>query len=136
MGKFLFGSAPSSQMMQTPGGQAADQFFQSQASQEGYGFKPDEELYNRRFADILEKGKEGAKGSFADLGFGGGRHGVLGSALTGLERDVGLAKESAISGRQEEHKRQILGGLGRAGGTAVTQPGSPGLIGNIASALG
>lgn len=133
MGSFLFGSRPSSQMMQTPGARQADQFFQTKANQQNYGFNIDEEFYNRRFDKIISDASEKSRGTFADLGFSGGRQGVLGSSLAGIESRGQLEKEKEIKAASEANKQQILGGLGRGGGAAVTTPGSRGLIGDIAS---
>ena len=135
MGEFLFGSAPSSSMMQTPGARQADQFFQGKANQENYGFNVDQEFYDKRFDQVISDSSERSRGTFADLGFSGGRQGVLGSSLANIEARGGLEKEKEIMGASEAHKAQILGGLGGGGGQVANTPGSQGLIGGLAQTV-
>lgn len=136
MGKMLFGSAPSSQMMQTQGARQSDQWFQSRANQKGMGFAPNEEFYKKQLDEDLKLGDELEMGTFADLGFGGRRQGVMASSMANRQRQTRLASSRDKNQAKQDWERMISGGLGRGGGAAVTTPGSEGLIGSLAGAIG
>ena len=135
MGKMLFGSPSSSQMMQTPGGRQSDQWFQSRANQEGMGFKPNAEFYDKQLKEDLQLGDQMERGTWGDLGFSGGRQGVMASSMGNRQRQTRLASARDRNAAKQQWEGRIMGGLGRGGGAAVTTPGDEGLIGSLASAV-
>lgn len=135
MGKMLFGSSPSSQMMQTPGSRQSDQWFQGRANQKGMGFDPNKEFYDEQLDENLRLGDELERNSFADLGFGGGKQGVLASSMFGRQRSTRLASQRDRNEAKQQWEGRIMGGMGRGGGQVANTPGSPGLIGTLASGL-
>jgi len=131
MGRFLFGSKPSTQVYQDPGVAASNQYFMGLAQQPSMLDPSQKSYYSQLFGTGKRKAQEGAVGRFADLGFGTQRSGQLGGNLSAIESDYELGQATAEQEALERRRANIYSKMGAPQQSVATRPGSPGFLSGL-----